>query len=42
MREHFTFRAPVPELRGVQLVAVRVGDGIATIDATFDALDVEY
>lgn len=42
VRTHFTFQAPVPELRGVQLVAVRVGDGVATIDATFDALDVTY
>jgi hypothetical protein len=42
VRTHFTFQAPVPDLHGVQLVAVRVGDGVATIDATFDALDVTY
>ena len=42
VRTHFTFQTPVPDLRGVQLVAVRVGVGVATIDATFDALDVTY
>lgn len=42
VRSHFTFEAPVPDLHGVRLIAVRVGDGVASIDAQFDALDVSY
>jgi hypothetical protein len=42
IRREFAFDAPVPELRGVRLTGVRVGDGVAEIGAAFESLDVDY
>lgn len=38
----FTFQTPVPVLEGVTLTEVRVGDGVATIGATFGFLAITY
>jgi hypothetical protein len=42
VRRQFSFTAPVPRLRGVQLQGVAIGDGEATIDAVFESLTVAY
>jgi hypothetical protein len=42
VRRQFAFTAPVPQLEGVRLVAVEIGDGVATIDARFESLTVDY
>jgi hypothetical protein len=42
LRRHFTFTAPVPQLAGVQLTDVEIGDGTATIGAVFGSLAVAY
>jgi DUF2993 family protein len=42
VRRQFAFTAPVPELQGVHLTAVQIGDGVASIDASFGTLTVEY
>lgn len=38
----FTFQTPVPVLQGVTLTEARIGDGVATIGATFGFLAITY
>jgi hypothetical protein len=42
VRRQFTFTAPVPRLRGVELTDVVIGDGSATVAAVFESLAVAY
>jgi hypothetical protein len=42
VRQQFAFTAPVPVLEGVRLDAVQIGDGMASIEASFGTLAVEY
>jgi hypothetical protein len=42
VRQQFAFTAPVPQLQGVELRAVTIGDGQAIIDAEFQTLTVAY
>lgn len=42
VRRHFAFEVPVPELRGVRLAGVELGEGTASISATIAARVVAY
>jgi hypothetical protein len=42
VRQQFRFTAPVPQLQGVTLTEVSIGDGNASVDAVFDSLAVDY
>lgn len=42
VRQHFTFQVPVPELEGVRLAGVELGEGTASVSATVAGRTVEY